>query len=223
MRNRIITVRGNLSAVRDLKLRNISLLLAAVSLIAVMALVLVASSELAAGAAATPKVGPTAYMPGAVETRNVSTPAPGMTGPVPSVTVAPAKTTPAPTTSASSPSGMSAQVANYGTSSDTFKRGERATGFVAIKNTGNTPINDITASVSANAKLPVIGTTSVGNKDYTFSGLNIQPGETKRVEFAVDIPAEYKGISTAGTYDLHVTMKTGGQDIGSFSKTVKVT
>jgi uncharacterized membrane protein len=140
--------------------------------------------------------------------------------PTPAVTMAPTVTAgPAPAT----PAAPQAQLVNYGTSSDTFKRGERASGFVTIKNTGNTPINDVTASVSASAKLPVIGATNVGSKDYTFGNLNIQPGETKRVEFAVDIPSEYKGISTAGDYDLHVTMKTGGKDIGSFTKTVKVT
>jgi uncharacterized membrane protein len=126
--------------------------------------------------------------------------------------------TPAPATQGA----PSAQLVNYGTSSDTFKRGERASGFVTIKNTGTTPINEVTASVSASAKLPVIGATRVGGKDYTFDNLNIQPGETKRVEFAVDIPSEYRGVSTAGDYDLQVTMKTGGRDIGSFTKSVKV-
>jgi uncharacterized membrane protein len=118
---------------------------------------------------------------------------------------------------------MSAKIVNYGTDSDTFKRGERATGFMTIQNTGNTPINDITTSVSAKAQLPVIGSTAVGSKDYTFNNLNIQPGETKRVEFTVDIPSEYKGVSTAGTYNLDVNVKTGSTNIGSFSKSVKVT
>ena len=203
-----------------MKLSNISLLLVAVTLIAIMTTGLFAPAGLAQNVTAAPRVGPTAYLPGAVETRNVSTPHRSLPQRRPqSVTTVPAVTvTPVPAAQAA----PSAQMVNYGTSSDTFKRGERASGFVTIKNTGTTPINDVTASVSANAKLPVVGATRVGGKDYTFNNLNIQPGETKRVEFAVDIPSEYKGVSTAGDYDLHVTLKTGGQDIGSFTKSVKV-
>lgn len=220
MRIRIITAQENTSVVRDLKLENISLLLVTLALIAIAALCLSAPAGLAQGAMATPQAGPTAYLPGAVEIRNVSTPAPGAGAPVPTVTVAPVATaTPAPAVQAA----PSAEVVNYGTSSDTFRRGERASGFVTIKNTGTMPIDEITASVSANAKLPVIGATKVGSQDYTFSDLNIRPGETKRIEFAVDIPSEYRGISTAGDYDLQVTMKAGGREIGSFSKSVKVT
>jgi uncharacterized membrane protein len=116
----------------------------------------------------------------------------------------------------------SAEIVNYGTSSDTLKRGERATGFITVKNTGNAAINDVTTSVAANAKLPVVGEAGIGSKDYTVNNLNIQPGETKRIEFTVDIPAEYKGVSIAGDYDLNVRVRANGQDVGSFTKTVKV-
>ncbi len=189
-----------------MKLKNFSLIT-----IGAMAILAIAACLWASAALAQPvpsvTVGPTAYVPGAsptaapgisVETRNVSTPTPGATA-------------------------TSAKIVNYGTDKDTFKRGERATGFITIQNTGNAPINDITASVSAKAQLPVIGSTAVGSKDYTFNNLNIQPGETKRVEFTVDIPSEYKGVSTAGTYNLDVNVKTGSTNIGSFSKSVKVT
>ena len=208
-----------------MKLGNISLIaIGAIAILAVAAC-LWASAALAQPAPSV-TVGPTAYLPGAsptaapgiaVETRNVSTPTPGATMvPVPSVTV-----TAMP--AAAGGGAASAKIVNYGTDSDTFKRGERATGFMTIQNTGNTPINDITTSVSAKAQLPVVGPTGVGSKDYTFSDLNIQPGETKRIEFSVDIPSEYKGISTAGTYGLDVKVRTGSTDIGSFSKSVKVT
>ena len=133
-------------------------------------------------------------------------------------------TTVVPTVTAAPAGGaVAGKIVNYGTDKDTFKRGERATGFITVQNTGSTPINDITASVSASASLPVIGSTSVGSKDYTFNNLNIKPGQTKRIEFTVDIPSEYKGVSTAGDYDLHVTVRSGNTDIGSFSKSVKVT
>ena len=176
----------------------------------------------------TPAVGPTAFAPGGdataaptvtVGTRTVSTPT---VTPAP-VTPTPAATTaPTPMAGAAGQQGTSAQLVNYGTDKDTFNRGEQATGFITIKNTGNTVINDVTTAVSASRAVPVVGETTLGSKDYTFSNLNINPGETKRVEFKADIPAEYKGVSTAGEYTLHVTVKTGGTDIGSFSKKVNI-
>lgn len=211
-----------------MKLNNVSLLLVAVALITATALCLIVPAGLAQNVTVTPRVGPTAYLPGAspasapsvsVVTRNVSTPVPNATAPVPSVTVAPVVTT-APSPAAGG--ATSAEMVNYGTDSDTLKRGERATGFITVKNTGNAAINDITTSVAADAKLPVVGAIGIGSKDYTVNNLNIQPGETKRIEFTVDIPAEYKGVSTAGDYDLHVSVKTNSQDIGSFTKSVKV-
>jgi hypothetical protein len=86
-----------------MKLNNISLLLLAVALIAATALCLIVPAGLAQNVTVTPRVGPTAYLPGistatpsatatppvAVVTRNVSTPVPNATAPVPSVTVAP--------------------------------------------------------------------------------------------------------------------------------------
>lgn len=184
---------------------------------------------LAASPAGTPSpaVGPTAYAPGAnggaaptiiVGTRTVSTPSPTPVTPSPTPAA-----TPAPTAMvATGQQDTSAQLVNYGTDKDTFNRGEQATGFITIKNTGSTVINDVTTSVSASRELPVAGTATIGSKDYTFSGLNINPGETKRVEFKADIPAEYKGVSTAGEYTLQVNVKTAGKEIGSFSKDVTI-
>jgi hypothetical protein len=211
-------------------LSKISLLLFGVAAIATVALCLSVTSGLSQSVSPSPVVGPTAYMPGAsptaapgisTETRNVSTPIPGAGAPAPSVTVKPV-TTMAPSATAAGAGATSAKIVNYGTTNDTLKRGERATGFITIKNTGGTTINDITASVSADASLPVVGSMSIGKKDYTFNNLNIKPGETKRIQFTVDIPSEYKGVSTAGDYNLHVTVKTGNTNIGSFSKSVQV-
>jgi hypothetical protein len=129
--------------------------------------------------------------------------------------------TPTPV-AATGTSGTSAQLVNYGTDKDSFNRGEQATGYMTIKNTGSNVMNDVTTSVSVSKAVPVVGETTLGSKDYTFNNLNIQPGETKRVEFKADIPSEYKGVSTAGDYTLHVTARTGGTEIGSFSKTVKI-
>ena len=70
--------------------------------------------------------------------------------------------------------------------------------------------------------LPILGTVSLGGKDFTIGGLNIKPGETKRAEYAVNIPGEVSGISTAGGYELKGNVLVGGQQIGSFSKHITV-
>jgi hypothetical protein len=114
-----------------------------------------------------------------------------------------------------------ASLADYGTDKDTYQRGEQATGFVTVMNTGNTVINDILASVSASRIVPLLGKVSQ-KKEYTFEGQNIQPGEAKRLEFSMEIPAEYKGISTAGEYTFDVSVSTEAAEIGSFSQNVKV-
>ena len=121
------------------------------------------------------------------------------------------------------PPTTSAELTDYGTDKDTYHPGEAATGFIVVKNTGNTAINEVTTSVSARRSVPVIGSITVGSQAYTSRDLNIGPGETRRIEFTQEIPAEYKGISTAGDYTFDVTVKVGDTEVGSFSKSVKVT
>ncbi len=115
-----------------------------------------------------------------------------------------------------------AQLVGYGSDKDTYSRGDTAKGYIVIKNTGSTNINDVTVSASVARGVPLLGTISLGSKDFTIGGLNIGPGETKRAEFAVSIPGEVSGISTAGGYDLKGNVLVGGQQIGSFSKHITV-
>jgi hypothetical protein len=127
-------------------------------------------------------------------------------------------------TATSTPSGTSeAQLVGYGTDKDTYNRGDTANGYITLKNTGNTVINDVTVSVSAARSVPALGTASLGSKDYKITGLNIQPGETKKAEFSVSIPIEFSGFSTTGDYDVNGNVLVGGKQVGSFSKHIKVT
>ncbi|HMK45404.1 MAG TPA: hypothetical protein VK436_02155 [Methanocella sp.] len=166
-----------------------------------------------------PDIGPSAYPPVPSMTTAPVISIGTSAAPAPSVIAAPAQLD----AMAADPQKVSGQLVDYGTSRDSFRRGEKATGYMTIKNTGNTVINDVTASVSAGRSVPVIGSVRVGSMDYPFTGLDIQPGEIKRVEFSVDIPSEYKGVSTAGDYTLSVSVKTGDVAIGSFSRNLKVT
>jgi len=121
------------------------------------------------------------------------------------------------------PGTSEAQLVGYGTDKDTYNRGDMANGYITLKNTGGMAINDATVSVSVARSMPALGTTTLGSKDYKFSGLNIQPGETKKAEFSVNIPKEYSGFPITGDYDVNGNVLVDGKNVGSFSKHIKVT
>lgn len=115
---------------------------------------------------------------------------------------------------------MSGSASNWGTSQDTYARGDTATGWVDVTNTGNVPIDAIDFTIVI--KRTVIFLPVEQSYEYSKSGLGIQPGETRRVEFSKPIPAEYGGMSTAGDYQFTVTALLAGKNIGSFSKNIKI-
>ena len=119
--------------------------------------------------------------------------------------------------------GSVAKIVDYGTDKNTYRGGETATGHLTIKNTGSTTIKGISTTATVYRNLPLLGNTAVLTQDYPVADQNIKPGETKRVDFSVTIPAEYAGMSTAGKYDLQVGVTADGQNIGSFTKSVTVT
>jgi hypothetical protein len=126
-------------------------------------------------------------------------------------------------TATAEPSGKaSAEVAGYGTDKDTYNRGDKASGYIMLKNTGDVAIKDATVKVTVSRDVPALGTTTIGSKDFKVSGLNVNPGETKKAEFSVDIPKEYSGFSTAGDYQLNGKILVGGKEVGDFSKSIKV-
>ena len=115
---------------------------------------------------------------------------------------------------------LSGQANDWGTGKDSYARGDTATGWVYVTNTGNVPIDTIDFTIVI--RKTVFFFPVEKSADHSKTGLNIQPGETQRVEFSQSIPAEYSGMSTAGDYQLTVTAKLAGKDIGSFSKNMKV-
>jgi hypothetical protein len=116
----------------------------------------------------------------------------------------------------------SAQLVNYGTDKDTYKRGETANGYATIKNTGNSVIDTVTISAKVSRSMPLVGSLSVLSKDFKVTGLNIKPGETKKAQFAVNIPSTFSGFSTAGSYDINGNVLVNGKQVGSFSKHIRV-
>jgi|AGTN01.3.fsa_nt_gi hypothetical protein len=116
---------------------------------------------------------------------------------------------------------ISGKAKDWGTDKDTYARGDTATGWVYITNTGNVPIDKIDFTIVIKRTVLFIPFEQSASPSMP---VNILPGETQRVEFSQAIPAEYKGMSTAGDYQLTVTAKLAGSEIkDGFSKNIKVT
>lgn len=122
---------------------------------------------------------------------------------------------------ASAPGDANAAI-SYGTDRDVYNRGDTVNGYVEIKNTGNTVINEGTVSVSVSRNVPILGTMKLGSRDINLNNLNIKPGETMRKDFSETIPAEYAGLSTAGKYKVTATVTLDGKNAGTYSKDVQI-
>jgi hypothetical protein len=126
------------------------------------------------------------------------------------------------TVSAASVPGDANAAISYGTDRDVYNRGDTVNGYVEIKNTGNTVINEGMVSVSVSRNVPILGTMKLGSRDINLNNLNIKPGETMRKEFSETIPAEYAGLSTAGKYRVTATVTLDGKNAGTYSKDVQI-
>lgn len=126
--------------------------------------------------------------------------------------------TPAPTPVV--PVNLSAEFIEGGSDKDSYNKGDNATCYVIIKNTGNAEIDRINFNIDVYKQ--IFGYVKVLSSSPSSDDQNIAPGETKRVEFSVTIPSDYKGYSTSGNYRFDVAVLVGGKNIGSFSKEVSV-
>jgi hypothetical protein len=107
------------------------------------------------------------------------------------------------------------------TDKGTYNAGDRATGTVVLKNTGNITVDDVTVYVSAYRKTP-IGYVYVGSKCETLSSLKITPGMVKKLDRQVTIPGKFKKTLLSGDYRLDVTLSTGAIQIGSFTTYITI-
>lgn len=110
----------------------------------------------------------------------------------------------------------------YGTDKDTYSRGDNATCYVDVKNTGTATIERVDFKVNVYRSAFGMMIRAINNQIYSVDQQGITPGTTKRVEITVQIPAEYQGMSTAGNYRFDIDVSAGGKVIGNFSKDVKV-
>lgn len=116
----------------------------------------------------------------------------------------------------------SAELAGFGTDNDTYNRGDTATVYFIIKNTGTVPIDEAKLHISVARYVSMIGYVNVQTSDKTLASLNIQPGDTKRAEYAITIPSDYQGVSTAGKYTFTVDVIVWDVRIDTFTKEVQV-
>ncbi|MGE5548893.1 MAG: hypothetical protein ACM3RR_00180 [Bacillota bacterium] len=115
---------------------------------------------------------------------------------------------------------ISGRAWDWGTDKETYSRGDTATGWTNITNTGTVPIDEICFTVTIE-KL-IFGFPVERSYSHTMKGLDIAPGETRKVQFSERIPAKYKGIPTAGNYKFNVTAWLDNKDIGNYTKNIKV-
>jgi hypothetical protein len=107
------------------------------------------------------------------------------------------------------------------TDKGTYNAGDKATGTVVLKNTGNVVIDDVTVYVSAYKNTPM-GYVYIGSKGATLNNLRITPGMVKKLDRHVTIPGKFAKMLTSGEYRLDVTLYTGATQIGSFTTYVTI-
>lgn len=114
-----------------------------------------------------------------------------------------------------------AEFVDGGTDKDKYKRGDTALAYIIIKNTGTVPIDEAKLHVSV-AKFLTLTYVSFKSSDTPLTGLGVQPGETKKVEYPITIPEDYQGISTAGKYKITVDVYVWDTKIGAFEKEIEI-
>jgi hypothetical protein len=127
--------------------------------------------------------------------------------------------TPLPPTGTPVP-GPTANLTGWGTDRDTYARNSTATGWVNVTNTGSVPIDQVDFAIVI--KRTILFVPVEKSFSHSATSLDIRPGETKKVQFSLIIPAEYQGISTAGDYEFVVTASLAGKDLGNYKKSITV-
>jgi len=116
----------------------------------------------------------------------------------------------------------SSELVGHGKDKDVYDRGDTAIAYITIKNTGTVPINEAKLHIEVARYVSIFGYLPLQNSDTALTGLDIKPGETKKVEYSINIPSEYQGVSTAGKYRFTVDVFVWGTKIGTFTEEAEV-
>lgn len=135
-------------------------------------------------------------------------------------TTSPPTGTPVPGPTASPKPEPAANLTGWGTDRDTYARNTTATGWVNVTNTGSVSIDQVDFAIVI--KRTILFVPVEKSFSHSATGLDIRPGETKKVQFSVTIPSEYQGISTAGDYQFVVTASIAGKEVSNYAKSITV-
>lgn len=115
-----------------------------------------------------------------------------------------------------------AEILSYGTDKDTYRRGDKVTAFITIKNKGATTISNVDLNVSIAKSMSLLGYVNVYNTEYPLKDLQIQPGETKKIQASERMPEDFHGISTQGKYELKIKVHIGDKEIGNITMPITI-
>ncbi len=111
-----------------------------------------------------------------------------------------------------------AKVTDYGLVTTTASPGGTITGYAVIRNTGKDMIKDAQVHLDVFEPRKNAHAIKVATLDRPLSNLDIAPGDQKRAEFSINLPASVN----AGEYSLQATVIANGQQAETFTMPVMV-
>lgn len=99
--------------------------------------------------------------------------------------------------------------------------GDNATAFIVVENVNGPPIHNLTATVSVAVKVGDDYPFSA-SESRTLTGLDIQPGTVKRIEYGAVVPDNFSGIPTVGEYRVTMMLRSDGVYLGGKVMYVKI-
>ncbi|MGE5556959.1 MAG: hypothetical protein ACM3QV_00345 [Caulobacteraceae bacterium] len=108
-----------------------------------------------------------------------------------------------------------AEIVDWGTDKDEYKPGETAKAWITIRNTGSSPIKEVTLRGKVQRKIAgrFIG---LGGHEITLSDLNIQPGGTESYKQTQYVPY------APGTYKANIVVIIDGVEIANLEKIITI-
>jgi hypothetical protein len=119
------------------------------------------------------------------------------------------------------PSVMGATLVGYGTNGSSYARGSTAQVYMLVQNMGNVSITSEIIKMTA-SKWTFLGYVPVTSKSDELNE-TIAPGQTSNLADDFAIPESYNGLSTEGSYRVHVDIVVWGYTIGGFDKDIQIT
>jgi hypothetical protein len=136
----------------------------------------------------------------------------------PAVYLPTARPTATPAPAGEGAGGQAAKVVDDGLVTKTASPGGTITGYAVIRNTGKDPIKDARVHLDVMKNRENAHSIKVATLEQPLGSLYIAPGDQKRAEFSISLPASV----TAGSYFLQATVEANGQQTGTFTLPVTV-